>query len=73
MSVFNYSYEYLFKNNFDDNIFNEGQILDVDLKFLIQNAVDSINGILSIYTGVKNFSTFVLYNNQHFKVTLLVV
>lgn len=70
MSNISYTYEYIFNDNFDITVFNNGPTLDIELLHSIQECVDRINAILINNKGLKNLSTFVKYNGITYKVTL---
>lgn len=70
MSNISYTYEYIFYDNFDMSVFNNGPILDIELLNSIKECVDRINAILISNKGLKNLSTFIKYKGITYKVTL---
>jgi hypothetical protein len=72
MSTFEFDHELTFTTTFDASVITNSQVPDKDVDFqsLVEEEFNKINGILSIYQGVKVLSSFVLYNSKNYKITV---
>ena len=73
MSTFEFDHELTFTTTFDASVITNSQVPDKDVDFqsLVEEEFNKINGILSIYQGVKVLSSFVLYNSKNYKITVV--
>ena len=65
-----YTYEYVFNSSFDETIFNQGPIQDVEFLSSVSSCVDIISSVLNFNKGINSFSSFVSYNDLNYKVTV---
>lgn len=63
-------YEYVFINDFDINIFNNGPVLDDEFLTKIREQVQLMSNVLLYNQGIPTFTSFVSFNNQNYKITL---
>lgn len=71
---FDFDSELIFTNNYDLNVILNSDIQDksnTDFQNSIQNEVDKILNVLSIYNGITTMSSFVEFNNKKYKMTVL--
>jgi len=73
MSTFEFDHELTFTTIFDASVITNSQVPDKDVDFqsLVEEEFNKINGILTIYPGVKVLSSFVLYKSKNYKITLV--
>jgi hypothetical protein len=69
----NIAYEYVFMNNFNVEIFNNGPFTTDELLTLVQDAANSISEVLVNNPGIKKFSSFVNYDTNVYMVTVMSV
>ncbi len=66
-----FEYEFIFHNGYDPAVFSSAPVEQTsEFEDLLKNTVDTMSNILSMYTGVKTFSSFVTYNDKSYKVTV---
>ena len=72
MSTFEFDHELTFTTTFDASVITNSQVPDKDADFQsrVEEEFNKINGILTIYPGVRVLSSFVLYNSKNYKITL---
>lgn len=63
-------YEYIFINEFDMNIYNNGPVSDNDFLSKLQEQVNLISNVLSYNSGIPMFTTFINHNNNNYKITV---
>lgn len=67
----NIAYEYVFINNFDVEVFNNGPNTDNDLLVIVENCANTITEVLYNNPGIQKFSSFVTYNTNAYMVTVI--
>jgi hypothetical protein len=72
MSSFEFDYELIFTNTFDQTVIDNSDAPNKtpELTDLISQEVSKIVNILTIYPGVNSMSSFTTYDSKVFKVTL---
>ena len=65
------TYEYLFTNNFDMSVYNNGPVSDDEFLSKLQQQVNLISEILSFNPGIPRFSSFVKHNEIDYKITVV--
>jgi len=65
-----YSYEYVFSNNFDLDVFNNGPVSDTAFLDILKPQAELVCNVLLYNSGINSFSTFVEYNNNKYKITV---
>jgi hypothetical protein len=69
---YNYDFELSFIGNYDSNVISNASIPDKDSTFQnsVEEKINSILNIFSIYTGVNTMSCLLEYNQTKYKITL---
>lgn len=67
----NVAYEYVFTNSFDISIYNNGPVTDPEFLSTLEQQVTIISDILSYNPGIPRFSSFINYNNNDYKITVV--
>jgi hypothetical protein len=65
-----YVYEFMFLDNYSDDIMNAYPDTSNELIDVIKNTLSSLKNILNLRPGIRTISTYANLNNQRFKVTL---
>ena len=65
-------YEYFFINSFDEAVFNNGPVSDVNFLNLVKETADMITTVLECNQGIPNLSSLVTYDvtGDQYKVTV---
>ena len=66
----NFEHEYIFINNFDLDVFNNGPISNNDFLEQLQQRTTLICDILSYNNGIPSFSSFIEYDSKTYKITV---
>lgn len=67
----NVVYEYIFTNNFDISVYNNGPVSDSEFLSTLEQQVSIISNILSFNPGIPRFSSFIKHNNDDYKITVV--
>jgi hypothetical protein len=69
---YNFDFELSFVQNFDSNVILNASIPDKDQAFqqAVEDKINSILNIFSIYAGVNQMSCLLEYNQTKYKITL---
>ena len=69
---YNFDFELSFVEQYDSNVISNASIPDKDAVFenSVQEKINSILNIFSIYQGVKTMSCLLEYNQSKYKITL---
>lgn len=70
MAVENYVYEFVFTDIFTEDIFNVYPDKTQELAFIINDAATKLGNIVKVQQGIRQISSFPLYNGQSYKVTI---
>jgi hypothetical protein len=72
MSTFNFDYELIFTDTFDQSVIDISSIPNKsgDLVSLVQQEVSKIQTILTLYPGVNIMSSFTTYDSVVYKITV---
>lgn len=72
MSTFDFDYELIFTDTFDQSIIDNSSIPNKsgDLVSLVQQEVSKIQNILSLYPGINTMTSFTTYDSVVYKITV---
>jgi|LakMenEpi03Aug12_release.lakeMendotaPanAssembly.Ray.scaffolds.fasta_scaffold30666_8 hypothetical protein len=72
MSSFDFDYELIFTDNFDQTIINNSEVPDKSEAFTsaVLEECSKISTILNIYPGVNAMSSMLTYGDKVYKVTM---
>jgi hypothetical protein len=63
-------YEYVFVNEFDINIFNNGPVSNDEFLIKVRDQVQLMANILLYNQGIPTFTSLITFNNQIYKITV---
>ena len=63
-------YEYIFINEFDESVYNNGPVQDDVFLSKLREQVDKISHVLIHNAGIPMFTTFINHNNNNYKITI---
>lgn len=72
MSSFEFDYELIFDNAFDQSIIDNADIPNKSTDFIasVQQDVGKISSVLALYPGVNIMSSFTTFNTKVYKITV---
>ena len=72
MSTFEFDYELIFDNAFDQSIIDNADIPNktAELKASVQQEVGKISSVLALYPGVNIMSSFTTFDAKVYKITV---
>lgn len=72
MSSFNFDYELIFTDNFDQAVIDNSEVPDKTSAFseAVSGECSKISTVLNLYPGVNTMSSILSYGGQAYKITM---